>query len=152
VLAQQPGKIEIFSQIDSTLGPGIADTAIDRTCAGKARDQRCVTAVYCELRSDPILPLFQPATNIQTQGSDLMERPNLRVYFGPDDSTTATLDEESPEKSTIDVTLGEIFPLLADAVRGGRTWLDDFANDEISISNDLYEVILAYQHFRRPSA
>jgi hypothetical protein len=30
--------------------------------------------------------------------------------------------------------------------------LDDFRDDEITISSDLYEVILAYQHFRRPSA
>ncbi len=28
----------------------------------------------------------------------------------------------------------------------------DFEDDEVSISTDLYEVILAYQHFRRPSA
>jgi hypothetical protein len=42
--------------------------------------------------------------------------------------------------------------LLADAVRSERTWLQDFENDEVTISTDLYEVILAYQHFRRPSA
>ena len=28
----------------------------------------------------------------------------------------------------------------------------DFTDDEITISSDLYEVILAYQHYRRPSA
>jgi hypothetical protein len=42
--------------------------------------------------------------------------------------------------------------LLADAVRNERTWLRDFADDEITISTDLYEVLLAYQHCRRPSA
>jgi hypothetical protein len=52
----------------------------------------------------------------------------------------------------VTVPLGEIFPLLADAVRSERTWLRDFSDDEITISSDLYEVILAYQHYRRPSA
>ena len=44
----------------------------------------------------------------------------------------------------------EIMPLLADAVQSQRTWLRDFADDEVTISMDLYEVILAYQHYRRP--
>jgi hypothetical protein len=37
-------------------------------------------------------------------------------------------------------------------VRNERTWLRDFEDDQITISTDLYEVILAYQHYRRPSA
>ena len=37
-------------------------------------------------------------------------------------------------------------------LRRSRTRLDDFATDDVTISNDLYEVILAYQHYRRPSA
>jgi len=45
-----------------------------------------------------------------------------------------------------------VLPLLADAVRSERTWLRDFHDDEITISMDLYEVILAYQHYRRPPA
>ena len=39
-----------------------------------------------------------------------------------------------------------------DAVHSGRTWLNDFEDDEVTISTDLFEVILAYQHYRRPSA
>jgi hypothetical protein len=48
--------------------------------------------------------------------------------------------------------LSEILPLLADAFRNDRTWLRDFRDDEVSISTDLYEVVLAYQHCCRPSA
>jgi len=81
-----------------------------------------------------------------------MARPELRVYYGPNDVEPVTLDVTSRANSTVEVTLGEIFPLLADAVRSERTWLEDFAADKITISDDLYEVILAYQHFRRPSA
>ena len=79
-----------------------------------------------------------------------MSRSQLRVYYGPD-SAAATAHKATHEHS-IQLRLGEIFPLLADAVRSERTWLRDFEDDEITISIDLYEVILAYQHCRRPSA
>jgi hypothetical protein len=71
------------------------------------------------------------------------------VYYGPE--STATAEAPAPE-NTVRVRVGEIFPLLAEAVRSERTWLRDFADDELTISTDLYEVILAYQHCRRPSA
>jgi len=58
--------------------------------------------------------------------------------------------QELPHR--VRVPLNEILPLLVDAVQSKRTWLRDFADDEVTISTDLYEVILAYQHYRRPSA
>jgi hypothetical protein len=73
----------------------------------------------------------------------------LRVYYGPQEAAAPVA---AADDSTVRVTLGEILPLLADAVRAQRSWLDDFQNDELTISTDLYEVILAYQHYRRPSA
>ena len=77
----------------------------------------------------------------------------LRVYYGPDEiagenTATATL----PMRETVSLPLGEVLPLLMDAVKSRRQWVDDFFDDEITISSDLYEVLLAYQHFRRPSA
>jgi hypothetical protein len=78
-----------------------------------------------------------------------MGRSQLRVYYGP--PAEAHVDSESA-KDQMSVPLGEILPLLADAVNSDRTWLRDFAHEEICISADLYEVILAYQHYRRPSA
>ena len=50
------------------------------------------------------------------------------------------------------VPLSEALPLLADAFNAQRTWLGDFEDDEITVSADLYEVLLAYQFYRRPSA
>ena len=81
-----------------------------------------------------------------------MARSQLRVYTGPQAENCATLGKSAPQVETCTVSLGEILPLLAEAVRSERTWLRDFADDEVTISTDLYEVILAYQHFRRPSA
>jgi hypothetical protein len=60
---------------------------------------------------------------------------------------------KSPKRrETVTVPLGEILPMLADAVGSNRTWLRDFTADDVTITSDLYEVILAYQHYRRPSA
>lgn len=81
-----------------------------------------------------------------------MARSQLRVYYGPQSEACATVSEAKQAKDTVTVTLDEVLPLLADAVRNDRTWLRDFADDQLTISTDLYEVILAYQHYRRPSA
>ena len=79
-----------------------------------------------------------------------MAQSHLRVYYGPQQESAST---QSPRRAdSVTIALGEVLPLLADAVRSERTWLADFADDEITISSDLYEVILAYQHYRRPSA
>lgn len=78
-----------------------------------------------------------------------MARSQLRVYYGPQSDVCAAVADS---KDTVSVALSEILPLLADAVRNERTWLSDFQDDPITISTDLYEVILAYQHYRRPSA
>jgi hypothetical protein len=77
-----------------------------------------------------------------------MRSTHLRIYHGPQNSANATC----PARETVTVPLTEILPLLRDAVQSQRTWLRDFEDDEITISMDLYEVILAYQHYRRPSA
>lgn len=75
----------------------------------------------------------------------------LRIYSGPDLGQAETV--LSAEKSnTTTIRAGEMFDALTDAIQYGRAWLGDFADDEVTLSNDLYEVIKAYQHFRRPSA
>ena len=77
-----------------------------------------------------------------------MNAHHLRVYHGPqEEAGAATLPAP-----TVTVPLMEVLPLLADAVQSERTWLRDFSDDEVTISMDLYEVLLAYQHYRRPSA
>ena len=76
----------------------------------------------------------------------------LRIYRGPEESPAAALDNAAAGAATVTATLGEVLPLLADAVNSRRTWLSDFENDEITLSTDLYEVLMAYQYYRRPSA
>jgi hypothetical protein len=79
-----------------------------------------------------------------------MARSRLRVYYGPQPVAVEATQSNAEQKVTL--PLGDILPLLADAYQSQRTWLRDFEDDEITLSTDLYEVILAYQHCRRPSA
>lgn len=82
-----------------------------------------------------------------------MNPSHLRVYYGPPEEQAAVKVSETEEKSqTVSVPLADVLPLLADAVQSNRTWLRDFEDEEVTISMDLYEVLLAYQHYRRPSA
>jgi len=80
------------------------------------------------------------------------EAHQLRIYRGPGKSSAATLRASTRTATPVTVNAGEVLPLLADAVLSQRTWLSDFEDEEITISADLYEVLLAYQYYRRPSA
>ena len=74
-----------------------------------------------------------------------MRNSYLKLYRGP---VEAPLTHED----TVTVSVGEALPLIADAIASERTWLRDFEHDDITISRDLYEVLSAYQYFRRPTA
>ncbi|MBX7071962.1 MAG: hypothetical protein K1X71_02350 [Pirellulales bacterium] len=79
-----------------------------------------------------------------------MARSQLRVYYGPETSAPAAAGSKA-NPSTATLQLSDVLPMLVDAARHQRAWLADFMEDEITISTDLYEVILAYQHYRRPA-
>lgn len=77
-----------------------------------------------------------------------MSNSHLKLYRGPKE---AEFVAHSPEDS-VTVSVGEVLPLIAEAVNSERTWLSDFEHDDVTISRDLYEVLSAYQYYRRPSA
>ncbi len=81
-----------------------------------------------------------------------MARCQLRVYFGPEEGTTVESEPLNEAEQRVTVRLQDVLGTLTDAVNGRRGWLRDFEDDEVTISTDLYEVLLAYQHYRRPSA
>jgi hypothetical protein len=68
-------------------------------------------------------------------------RHRLRLYTG-DDSECVAQDNRVP------VRLSEIRRALADASRFNRAWLNDFEDEEVAISPDLYDVLSAYLHMR----
>jgi hypothetical protein len=71
----------------------------------------------------------------------------LRLYRGPDDVVEFG-DQAVPE---VHISLRDLLPLVAMAQRRRMTWLQDFLDDEVAISSDLHEVLLAIQGYR-PSA
>jgi hypothetical protein len=82
-----------------------------------------------------------------------MAASSLRVYHGPEEgAASGFVPDTIPLRDTVTLPLGEVLPLLMDAVKNRRQWVGDFFDYDITISSDLYEVLLAYQHFRRPSA
>ncbi|TWT96694.1 hypothetical protein Pla108_24680 [Botrimarina colliarenosi] len=83
-----------------------------------------------------------------------MRASTLRIYRGPEDDTAPAVPSVrmSADNQSVTAPAAQILPLLADAIQSQRTWLADFANDEVTVSADLYEVLMAYQHFRRPVA
>ena len=75
----------------------------------------------------------------------------LRLYTEPEGELVACATLPLAPRG-VRVPLGEVLPLLADAVASDRTWLRDVAAEEIAGSADLYDVLQAYRHYRRPGA
>lgn len=71
----------------------------------------------------------------------------LRVY--PPSQKTEESSDAPP--ATIRVSLGDLLPLLALAQRRNYLWLQDFLDDQVLITEDLYEVLRAFR-YTRPSA
>ena len=69
---------------------------------------------------------------------------HLRVF--PRDPRPAPSQE-----ANVHIRLGDLFPLLVQAHRGNYLWLNDFEDDEVCISEDLYDVLRAFRAYR-PSA
>ena len=53
--------------------------------------------------------------------------------------------------ATRNITLRELLPLVAVAQRMNLLWLNDFIDDEVIVTTDLYDVLKAF-HGCRPSA
>jgi hypothetical protein len=71
---------------------------------------------------------------------------HLRVY--PLSREPSSADGQDP---TVRVNLGDLLPLVALAHRHNYVWLQDFLDDEVAITADLYEVLRAFR-CNRPSA
>jgi hypothetical protein len=68
----------------------------------------------------------------------------LRLYRAPE---TETETVELPEPS-VRVRLGDLLPLIALAHRYNFTWLKDFLDDEVTITDDLHEVLQSFRGSR----
>ncbi|MCP4175825.1 MAG: hypothetical protein GY758_34200 [Fuerstiella sp.] len=73
-------------------------------------------------------------------------RPRLRLFIGEDEhSGTEVVERE------VAMELRELTAILADAIIWDRSWVSDLADERVTISADLYEVLMVYNEMR-PSA
>ena len=75
-----------------------------------------------------------------------MATAQLRVFPRPEDEPR--VDLHAP---TVPIRLADLYPLIAQAYRDNYVWLRDFEDDELLVSNDLFEVVRAFTNCR-PSA
>ena len=71
---------------------------------------------------------------------------HLRLFPMSDD-----LAPEDVPPATVRVSLGDLLPLMALAQRNNYLWLHDFLDDEVCITEDLYEVLRSFA-CHRPTA
>jgi hypothetical protein len=74
-----------------------------------------------------------------------MARRQLRVF------PAAEPAEPPAPEAGVRVRLGDLLPLIALAQRQHFIWLRDFIDDEVRVTDDLYEVLQAFRACR-PSA
>ncbi len=75
-----------------------------------------------------------------------MATARLRVFPRPENEPrTESFAPSNP------IRLADLYPLLAQAYRDNFVWLRDFEEEELLVSNDLFEVVRAFSD-SRPSA
>lgn len=71
----------------------------------------------------------------------------LRLYT-EDDLGCPTTTPVTVAPKAVSVRLSEILDPLVEAARSNRTFLNDFADDELQLPADLFEVLLAFKRVR----
>lgn len=71
--------------------------------------------------------------------------PHLRLFPGSDEETDAY---DRPAPPTVRIRLRDLLPLVALAQRNHFIWLKDFLDDEVRISDDLHDVLMAFRSTR----
>jgi hypothetical protein len=70
----------------------------------------------------------------------------LKLYSPPIEKSVGRQDPD------VRVRLADLLPLVAVADRMNFVWLKDFLDDEVAVSEDLYEVMQAFRGSRPTSA
>ena len=55
-------------------------------------------------------------------------------------------------ESNASMPLGEFSRIITDALTWDRTWIQDFANEPVVLSEDLYEIMRIYDELRQAKA
>jgi len=71
----------------------------------------------------------------------------LRLYPAPFDS-----EFDDTQDPTVRIRLADLLPLLAIAKKNNHLWLQDFLDDEVTVTPDLYDVLRSFSAVRQSSA
>ena len=96
---------------------------------------------HADLISDRVEFARFDATSVASAPGMIMMRHRLRIFTGEEDTAQNVAEN-------VTVRLADISQALIDATRWNRTWVTDFADDEIQVSTDLYEILSAYMRLR----
>jgi len=72
----------------------------------------------------------------------------LRVFRGIDEDSRSELFDFEPLEPAVRVRLGDLLPLVAMAQKSNFIWLKDFLDDEVSITEDLHQVLQSFRSCR----
>jgi hypothetical protein len=72
--------------------------------------------------------------------------PHLRLFAGSDEDRNG--DDIPTPAPTVRIRLRDLLPLVAMAQKNHFIWLKDFLDDEIGISDDLHDVLMAFRSTR----
>jgi hypothetical protein len=71
----------------------------------------------------------------------------LKLFRGTDDDLDFDCGPVAPE-ADIRVRLGDLLPLVAFAQKLNFVWLKDYLDDEVKITEDLYQVLQSFRSLR----
>lgn len=93
------------------------------------------------------LKLYDPCGERKTRG-EAVENPMAEASPKTGDKSASKSSlalQRVVGEARVAVSVGDLLPLLADAWGSKRAWLHDFSTDRVIVSQDLYEVLLAYK-------
>lgn len=71
----------------------------------------------------------------------------LRVYEAPDE-----LEADELQDPSVRIRLADLLPLLALAKKNNYLWLQDFLEDAVTVTPDLYDVLRSFSAYRKTPA
>ena len=96
-----------------------------------------------------LLTKLRPSKTLESKyssQSSSLENTSPRQRKSSDPTNRPSLESDT---GRVDIRLEDFASMMIDATSTNRTWVKDFSDDQIAISRDLYEVMLAYQRMRR---
>ena len=71
--------------------------------------------------------------------------PHLKLFSAADEEYE---DYKTPTSAHVAIRLRDLLPLVTMAQKNHFIWLKDFLDDEVRISDDLHEILMAFRSTR----